>query len=281
MACPQTPINVARVFTMNTKDENTSTCFVRFTLLALAILSVSSCAVLDQARSWEGTYIDSRFSLELLDSGQFSYRGSYLNDDKVSLFDFSGHYNTDGNWISLTTDKRHVDYIQGKKGFYNRFYRIRADGTTLLFSDEYMAGIASSIHNEYTFDGFHPLRLDRKEISFKAKPKTWLPQPYAGFAFGAPITGEVTNVENVKRKTVYNPVGGRIEGEIGYARITINVGSRDGVFEGLRFCSEQPSYLRLAEVENVDADHSIVTAYWGIPNGTQPGIGMKVSSICR
>lgn len=266
---------------MNTKDESTSTYFVRFTLLALAIFSVSSCAVLDQARSWEGTYTDSRFSLELLDSGQFSYRGSYLIDDKVSLFDFSGRYNADGNWISLTIDEHHLDYNQGEKGFHNKFYRIRADGTTLLFSDEYMTSIASSIRNGYVFDGFHPLRLDRKEVSFKATPKTWLPQPYAGFAFGAPITGEVTNVENEKRKTVYNPVGGRIEGEIGYARITINVGSRDGVFEGLRFCLEQPGYLRLGKVENVATDHSIVTAYWGIPNGTQPGVGMSVSSICR
>ena len=259
--------------------------YVLGALVALTVLSASSCAVFDGSRRWAGTYgtlAESNMTLALLDSGQFKYEGHCFRgqSDARTWFQSSGHYSVVGNWIDLVPDTPGNDDSDSScdryKRFYRRFYAIEVDGNKLLISDQELSRFANNSHHGESLHDIYALRQNGKPVLLSSDPKTWLPQPYAGFATSAPITGTIIAVGEKKTRTLYGAAG-RVDGEEGYAKVTINIGFRDGAFEGVRLCSPQQKYVWLI---NMDTEQSIVTWHWAIPYQTPPYVGMPVRSRC-
>jgi hypothetical protein len=184
--------------------------------------------------------------LRLGKDGKFSYtmpcfRGDVLGDHQVE-----GRYDVKDNWLTLEGPAGQVR--RDGCTYIKRAYIVHERGEALLIWDLELA--SATQHRKLPV----AWRRGGAPRPYTRKLEEWLPLPYARYLNGGSLSGTVTSVGEQTRERIFGP------GEQFYvhAPVEIDLGSEDGVFEGLRVCGPDK---RFQFIEQVSAHTSTID--WG------------------
>lgn len=253
---------------------------LRLLLPALIALTLSACAPVGIKR-WAGDYVAGDRHLQLRPTGEFDYDGGSCfpphSDSDVGLSDrFSGRYRVDGRWIVL--EPATLAYAQSCTGITLKLYAHKVEGHRYLLDERYLQGIAHDVRRGQPPDRVYPWHIAGEPADFAAAPLDWLPPPFARWATMPPPAGRVVAIGPVQRRTRYGS-GGRVDGEEGFAMLTVDFGLHQGAFAGMPVCvPDRPGRYWL---EAAGEDTSTLRWAWSPTGQGAPVPGMPLESACR
>lgn len=260
----------------------TARAFLRLSLATVCLLALGACAHLSpsSARAWAGDYTLGDGRLQLRASGEFDYQGGSCfrsdSDSDVGMPDeFGGRFRVDGDWIVLEPlTGAHIDHCSG---LGLKLYALRVDGHRYLLDETYLRAVVNEVRSGRTHDSFPTWHRSGEPEAFSKPLSDWLPSPYAEILRRPPPTGQVVAIGPVTTRTRYGSAG-RIDGEESAAVLTVDIGRRDGAFEGMRMCVEgRPAKVVL---DTVSEEQSTVNWAWPTGRGSPPEVGTRVGGAC-
>lgn len=260
----------------------TAHALLRLFLATVCLLALGACAHLSpsSARAWAGDYTLGDARLQLRASGDFDYQGGSCfrsdSDSDVGMPDeFGGRFRVEGDWIVL--EPLTGAHIKGCSGLGLKLYALRVDGHRYLLDEGNLRALVNEVRDGRSHERFFTWHRGGEPEAFTAPLSDWLPRPYAGILRQPPPAGQVIAVGPVTTRTRYGAAG-RIDGEESAVVLTVDIGRRDGAFEGMRTCVEGgPAKVELATVSE---EQSTVHWAWATGNGSPPKVGTRVGGAC-
>ncbi|QSX78927.1 hypothetical protein [Agrilutibacter solisilvae] len=250
----------------------------QFLLPIACLLALSACAHWsgNSPGTWAGQYELGTDRLHLLPSGEFTYDGGYCmpEDTDVGLGDaFAGRYRVHAGWITLEP----LTGAPGCSSLGLKLHALRIDGHRYLFDEKYLRFIVNEIRSGKTRDNFPTWHPTGEPAAFTAPPTEWLPAPYAQWARQPAPSGHVIAIGPTSTRTRYGSAG-LVLGEQLSARLTVDIGRRDGAFEGMHMCVPGGTW-KLA-LDSVAEEQATLAWSWAKEGGNAPEVGMRLEGRC-
>lgn len=253
-----------------------------FAALTVALTGPAYAAGQPSLTQWQGEYTDrSTVALTILPAGKFNMTTPcHGTGDALTMVTLKGNVSIDaGGWLQLTAKHQSLACKVSRRFDY---YGVRNGGARLLVTHGELIMMVNALNSfGYFSSGMMPLQdvasaaIAPRAPDMSFEPRALMPPMYLAMLRAEPLIGAVTRVE---------PTGSEVINVAGWmmppvmkerfsARVTVNRGSRQGVFAGMQLYGPQSELL----IEHVRDEESEGTYRW-IPPGAVIQTGTALSS---
>lgn len=273
---PQSIILFLLTFSAVAQEESVSTELDKFIERTRELIEVEVSA-LDE-NSWAGNYylgdgLGMNISLSLAPVSGFVYRHTGC----------LGVYGRNYGSVKVENNRIHLDKVlnrdeAGMDSLPMELLIIEWEGRKYLLAKAELTEFANAINagQEPRATRYGRFLLKRGDHEKRAHGFPYLPEPHNRYLLKKPIKAKITQVSESSVKNLFD--------DYTYKEIlvTLNVGEKDGVFQGMEFYSYRPKKVfSIAKVESVSKDSCKATITEYGEAGPEPKVGWKYSTRLR